>query len=81
MVDCSESDARTVGSCLQSVWVVCTLAGRQLARCEFAFESVASWVLLRVELPTELCPPVEVAMLLAQRCRAEPDASPDRRGT
>ena len=77
MVDRSESDARTHGSCLQSVWVVCTLAGRHTARCEFAFESVASWVLLRVELPPEVCPPVEAAMLRAQRCRAEPGAAAD----
>jgi hypothetical protein len=71
MVERSESDARVAGSCLQSVWVVITLTGCHAARCEFAFESVASWVLLRVELPSEVAPPVEAAMLAAQRGRAK----------
>jgi hypothetical protein len=70
LVDLTESDARAVGSCLRSSWAVCTLAAQCEARCEFSFESVASWVLVRMEVPPELQAQVEAAMLSAQRCRA-----------
>jgi hypothetical protein len=69
MVEWSESDARTVNSCVQRTWAGCVLAGQAEARCEFSFESVASWVLVRVEVADELEPTIREAMLSAQRGR------------
>lgn len=78
LVDRTESDARVVGSCLRHSWVVVTLAGTTEARCEFAFESVATWVMLRVEVPPGAGPAIEGEMVAAQRCRAETGVAPDR---
>jgi hypothetical protein len=44
------------------------LAGATEARCEFSFEAIATWVLLRVEVPPESSATVEAAMLAGQRC-------------
>jgi hypothetical protein len=72
LVDRTDSACPMAGSCLRSSWVVCSLAGVSKARCEFSFEAIATWVLLRVQVPPEAAPIVEAAMLAAQRCRAEP---------
>jgi hypothetical protein len=46
------------------------LTGTAEARCEFCFEAIATWVLLRIELPPDAAVAVEAAMLVGQRCDA-----------
>jgi len=68
LVDRTESAGPVFGSCLRETWAKVTLAGTAQAQCEFSFESVASWILLRVEVPADTVEIVQAAMIAAQRC-------------
>jgi len=76
LVNRTDSDSRYAGSCLRSSGAVVVLAGTGEARCEFRFEAIATWVLLRVEVPPLASAAVEAAMLAGQRCKAEPGGTP-----